>query len=67
MQCTCSTHSTKMKFIYCWDDPDEGFAFNVFACDECGKLVKNDVWNNSGNTTIRLNGNVLVNGEIVYE
>lgn len=67
MRCNCSVQRPEMKLVYVWADPNEGFAFNVFACNECGRLTKNNIWNNAGNTTVLLNGNVLIDEEVVHE
>lgn len=47
-----------LEFVTCWDNPDSGFAFNVYLCENCGTLLKEDVWKNAGRTIIHLNGDV---------
>lgn len=53
----CCDQLTKIVFVY--DDTRAGYAYNLHACDLCGKLVKKDVWENKGKTTILLNGEVI--------
>jgi uncharacterized Zn finger protein len=46
----CSEEMSSLDCIYQWDDPLIGFAFNLYACDNCGTLVKEMVWNNKGSS-----------------
>lgn len=58
MECIeCGKHP--MKFVYCWDDPSIGYAYNLYACDGCGKITKKNVWNDKGTDTIKVNGEVI--------
>jgi hypothetical protein len=38
----------EMEVVFIWDDPHVGYAFNLYACNDCGRLIKEQVWNNSG-------------------
>ena len=30
-----------MVFVWCWDDDEEtDHAFNIFACENCGRMLK---------------------------
>jgi len=40
--------NNKPKFIECFDNPNTGFAWNLYLCEECGSLFKEDVWENKG-------------------
>jgi NMD protein affecting ribosome stability and mRNA decay len=54
MICRCGQ---KMQCLYVWDDAQEtDHAFNVYACDKCGRLLKDDVWNDKGQIWIGLSG-----------
>lgn len=43
----------------CFDDPNEGYAHNVSMCYNCGAIVIDRVWLNSGRTIVKSNGEVL--------
>lgn len=51
--------SQKVKLIFVFDDPEKDYAYNLHVCELCGKLIKTDVWNNAGTTTLLLTGEVL--------
>lgn len=53
----CCSQQASLVFVY--DDPSKGYAYNLHACELCGKVTKTDVWDNKGTTTILLNGEVL--------
>ncbi len=63
MICECGS---KMRYIDCYDTGSNGdeegnsYAFNVHLCQDCGTLVKEDVWDNPGTIRIELNGAVSV-------
>lgn len=42
-----------------WDDPNRGYAYNLFSCFDCGSVIKQDVWENAGLTVIKLDTTVL--------
>ena len=49
-----------MTFVHCWDDAQEtDHAYNVYACSDCGLLLKKDVWKDKGRRWIALDGSVL--------
>ncbi len=43
----------------CYVDPDEGYAHNVSMCYNCGAVVIDRVWSNSGITIVKSDGEVL--------
>lgn len=50
--------NTEMKFIACNDSPNEGWAYNVYHCDACGTLCKDNVWGNKERIWIRSNNSI---------
>ena len=50
----------KMKLCDMWDDPyaDEPVAYNVWMCNECGALCREDVWAGAGRLWIDHGGKV---------
>ena len=37
-KCKCGE---PMVFVWCWDDDEEtDHAFNIFACENCGRILK---------------------------
>lgn len=36
-----------MEFSLASDNPNKGWAFNLYVCEECGMVVKEDVWSKS--------------------
>lgn len=47
------------KFISCYDNPSTDYAYNLFMCDNCGSLFKEDVWKNKGIIKISFNNEVI--------
>ena len=39
MKCKCEE---EMKYVWCWDDDEEGYCFNIYVCDCCGFVFKDD-------------------------
>ena len=37
-----------MTTIFIWDNPGVGVAYNLDVCENCGKLVKEMVWDKPG-------------------
>ena len=35
----------KMSSVDCYDSPNKGVAFNLFLCNGCGAIYKQNVWN----------------------
>lgn len=33
-----------MKLVTATDNPNKGYAFNLYLCDNCDAVCKNDVW-----------------------
>lgn len=54
---TCKELS--LEFINCYDNPDNGYAFNLYLCLDCGTVVKDDVWKNAGKTIINKDGTIV--------
>ncbi len=46
----CCSQDT--KFVCCWDNPEKGYAYNLYQCELCGTLHKENVWNDKGITAI---------------
>ena len=55
---TCKTcNFTPLNFCFCHDDGAGGdYAYNLYACEKCGTIMKQDVWGNSGWTIITTSG-----------
>lgn len=55
MKCKCGE-----LLVICavYDDPDTGYAYNLFQCVYCGVIIKKDVWNNKGTLTIDLDNSI---------
>lgn len=47
-------------FITCWDDPNTGYAYNLYQNNRTGELIKEDVWDNAGARLITLKTNIKV-------
>jgi hypothetical protein len=46
-----------MEFQCSWSD-DELFAFNLYICNHCGNILKNDMLSNDGFTVVDQRGGV---------
>ena len=46
MNCKCC--NKEMKLIDVNDNPDRGYAYNIFHCIYCMIVCKEDVWENKG-------------------
>lgn len=59
----CKSCSNDMEFISCWDKPEYSdlleYAFNLYICNECGTICKEDVWDNEGTLWITKKNEVL--------
>lgn len=44
----CVNCEDQMEFIFCTDNPNKGYAYNLYACPSCEGIVKSDVWKNKG-------------------
>jgi len=54
MNCKCGK---KMKLIFVWDDSQlTDHAYNIYACQDCGRIMKEDVWEDKGEIWIGLSG-----------
>ena len=56
----CHYCANEMKGIGCADHPDKGYAYNLFQCDECAAICKEDVWDNKGQTWIPTDNTIKV-------
>ena len=54
----CKYCDSDMVLIQVDDNPNTGFAHNIFYCEECQTTLHNRVWNNKGNTWIKNDGSV---------
>lgn len=48
----CHFCQEAIQLIHCYDSPQDGIAFNIYACDGCGAICKNNVWKNKGDEWI---------------
>jgi len=53
----CCNESLALVSVY--DAPESGYAYNLFVCQSCGTIIKEDVWSNSGTLTVKTNGEVV--------
>ncbi len=52
VKCKCGA---LMMLLFVWDDAQEtDHCFNVFACDECGRVLYDSVWENARRLWIHL-------------
>lgn len=52
--CKCGA---SMQLLFVWDDAQQtDHAFNVYGCDPCGRVLKEDVWENKGQIWLGLEG-----------
>lgn len=43
MKCRCIDNK-EMKFVWCWDDDQiTDNCFNLYVCEDCGSILKDDV------------------------
>lgn len=56
----CKDCDGQMEFIGCNDDPNEGYAYNIYHCANCMVILKNDVWNNAGNLWIDKDNKITI-------
>ena len=49
-----------IKGLDVYDDPNTGFAHNIYQDEDDGTVYIERVWNNSGVTVVSSNGNVKV-------
>ena len=58
MNCKCGH---EMKLIFVWDDAQQterDHCYNLYACDNCGRICKEDVWSDEGLRWMNLDGAV---------
>lgn len=44
----CVECEKEMSLVTVNDDPNKGFAYNVFECSDCMIIAKENVWKNKG-------------------
>lgn len=54
-KCKCKD---TMKLIATWDNPELNYAFNLYACDHCGMIMKQNVWDNAGELWVAVDNQV---------
>lgn len=54
MHCKSCGRGMVLQFVN--DNPNEGFAYNVYECAPCGVVCKEDVWANAGVTWLMSDG-----------
>lgn len=57
MMCRCGDY--ELKTVYVFDnaqDAEPEHAYNLWACDGCGLVMKEDVWSNAGKRWLSLDG-----------
>lgn len=57
MKCIKCKEDMKLEAVN--DDPNRGFAYNVFQCIDCIIVVKKNVWKNKGCIWIFPDNNIL--------
>ena len=55
--CRCK-HTLDLAAV--WDDPNQGYAFNLYICNNCGDIVKEDVWEDAGKTILSVSGEIIM-------
>lgn len=51
--------SADVQNEFCGDNQNEGYAFNVFHCNKCNAICKQDVWENAGEIWIGADGEIF--------
>jgi hypothetical protein len=49
----CVDCKEEMAFIDCNDNPNNGYAYNIYHCIPCMIIYRENVWNNLGIAVIR--------------
>ena len=44
----CTSCNNPMNFIFCWDGPNENFAYNIYHCEKCFLICRENVWERRG-------------------
>ena len=55
----CRKCAGKMKGVCVWDNPDEGHAYNLYQCQTCGAICKEDVWDDKGETWVLIDNIIM--------
>jgi len=56
----CIKCGYEMDLIDVMDDPEMGYAYNLFKCINCLVICKNNVWKNPGNLWIMANNEIKI-------
>lgn len=51
--------SDEMEIISGADDPEKGYAYNLYQCRMCDAICKQDVWKHKGEIWISNDGAIL--------
>lgn len=51
-------NNDKMNSVTGFDDPNKGYAYNLYNCSFCGIVAKQDVWSNKKVTVIYIDGTI---------
>lgn len=52
-----------MTMVGAWDDAQAtDHAYNLYVCDACGRICKEDVWEHRGRRWLSLDGTLTVEG-----
>lgn len=49
----CISCGKEMDLVLVNDNPNEGYAYNVYHCDDCMMLCRENVWSNSGEVWVK--------------
>jgi len=53
----------RVKLVLAWDDAQEtDHAYNLYLCEQCGTLYKDDLWNDKGLRALYLDGTLVKAG-----
>ena len=56
LECKCGNKDLGLGMVY--DEPDTGYAYNLYICGNCGAIHKEDVWNNEGVLIINVDNTI---------
>ena len=63
MKCAKCGGTMRLKFVS--DNPTMGIAYNVYSCDDCLTICREDVWKNAGKTWITGDGTISRGNETI--
>ena len=62
----CKKCGQPMRLLFCDDNPDTGFAFNLHNCQTCMILCKENVWENAGRLWVMPDNSVELDDKPQY-